>query len=460
MIITLVSQGKLKNAGKTCKKEEEMNKTKRIFATAAMLLVILTVAMLAGCTPDGDKVGSSHVHDLTRVAPKAATCLEDGNREYYTCSGCDEVFGDEDGTLRLSEDQYLIPAKGHKVASHGEKKATCSELGIKEYFECKHCGTLFKDAEGMFAISEPITSPMLTHQISKVEGKAPVGFTPGYEEHYACSNCNRIYKDALATVETNYEAIKIAPVLTDFEYKIAFTPAANIESISFGNNPVAGGADYISAAYTKADGLPATEFTFKSGAVANMAVEAWIIHSVGTAKDNGQNLRIPTFSGSARKLDLVVTNDGGQTVTFRYFAENNGDKGGVEITIAPGETKTITFEVNPGTSIGCNYALQLLSNVTEETKVTMYGYFHCEGEVNSISLHKSASKTSFKVGESFTTEGLVVKANGDQYDDVVIANYLTDIEEGYVFTAGDIGTKTVTVAYGEYSVTYEITVSQ
>ena len=41
-----------------------------------------------------------------------------------------------------------------------------------------------------------------------------------------------------------------------------------------------------------------------------------------------------------------------------------------------------------------------------------------------------------------------------------IANYLTDVEEGYVFTADDIGTKTVTVAYGEYIVSYDITISQ
>ena len=37
---------------------------------------------------------------------------------------------------------------------------------------------------------------------------------------------------------------------------------------------------------------------------------------------------------------------------------------------------------------------------------------------------------------------------------------MTDLEQGYVFTAEDIGTKTVTVAYGEYTVSYEIEVSQ
>ena len=88
----------------------------------------------------------------------------------------------------------------------------------------------------------------------------------------------------------------------------------------------------------------------------------------------------------------------------------------------------------------------------------MQGFFYCEGEVDGISLYKDAEKKTFKVGDKFSTDGLVVKAKGSSYDEVVIANYMTDIEEGYVFTAEDVGTKTVTVAYGEYTTTYEITI--
>ena len=403
-----------------------MNKTKRIFVAMAMVLITLMITMLAGCSGQS---GNSHVHTLTKVAPKAATCLEAGNREYYICSGCDETFADEEGIMPLSAEKYVISAKGHNVAKHGEKNATCSSEGTKEHYECRACGTLFRDAEGMFQIEEPAKAPILSHELTKVNAQAAVGFVPGWQEHYICANCDHLYKDAFGLEETTHDAIKIAPVLTDFEYKIAFTPAANIESING-----TGGADYISAAYTTADGLPATQYTFKNGATSGMEVEAWIIHGINTAMANGQNLRVPTFSGTAREMEVIVRNDGGQSVSFRYYAENYGDKGGVDVTIAAGETKTFKFSVNPGGSIGCNYALKLLSNVSEETKVTMYGYFYCEGEVNSISLHKQASKTTFKVGEKFSTDGLVVKANGEKYDDVVIANYLTDIAEGYVFT--------------------------
>ena len=432
-----------------------MNKTKRIFVALIMALVTMTSAMFAGCSVGTNEPKPLHVHSLTNVTPMAATCLEDGNREYYTCSGCDGAFADAEGRVTLSTNQYVIPAKGHKILKHGEKKASCTSVGTKEHYECRNCGTLFRDANGMFEINEPGKTPVFSHSLTKVERKEAVGFMPGWEEHYACANCNTLYKDAAGQIETTLEEVKIAPTLTDFEYKIAFTPAANIESING-----TGGAEYICAEYTTAEnGLPATQYTLKAGAKANMEVEAWIHSVVSQTMANGQNLRIPTFNGVARKMEMIVKNDGAQDVSFRYYAENYGDKGGVDVTIAAGATETVTFEVKPGASIGCNYAFKLLSDVAEETKLTMYGYFYCEGEVDSISLYRDADKKNFKVGDSFTLDGMVVKAKGASYDEVVIANYMTDLEEGYVFTAEDIGTKTVTVAYGEYTTSYQITIT-
>ena len=431
-----------------------MNKTKRIFVAIAAVLVALMCVMLVGCSGETGNTPAVE-HSLTRVAPKAATCTEAGNREYFTCSDCDVIFADAEGMMVLANGKHIIPAKGHKVAKHTEHSATCFAEGTREHYECRYCSTLFSDAEGKNVISAPETIPTLSHSLTKVDAKQPSGFVSGWEEHYECANCDKLFKDASAKVETTMEAIKIAPSLTDFEYKIAFTPAANIESING-----SGGADYISAAYTTdSNGLPATRFTFKAGARSGHEVEAWIIHSIGQAMQNGQNLRIPTFSGQPRTLDLTVTNEGNQSVTFRYYAESWGDKGGIDVTIGAGQTRTFTFEVNPGDSIGANFALKLLSEVTEQTSIVMNGFFHCEGEVTSVSIYKAASKTTFKVGEKFTSDGFVLKANGNKYDDVVIANFLTSIEEGYTFTASDVGTKTVTVAYGEYSVTYDITIT-
>ena len=430
-----------------------MNKTKRVFVAAFMAVVCMMSAMFAGCSTSQPTVGVNpkHAHPLVKVEGKGATCTEEGNVEHYVCYECDKFFADEEGRKELTASE-VVKVKSHQILKHNEKSATCMTAGNRAYWECRWCHALFADAEGKVEISAPATLPKADHVITKVDAKEPSGYIAGWVEHYTCTNCQTLYKDAAGLQETTIEEVTVFG--QEFDYKIAFTPAANIESIN--GNATA----YISAAYTTAtDGMPATQYTFKAGATTGMEVEAWINSVVNQTMANGQNLRIPTFSGTARNLELIVTNDGGQSVSFRYYAENYGDKGGVDVTIAPGETKTVTFSVNPGSSIGCNYALKVLGNVNTETKITMHGYFACEGEVNGINIMKDASDKTFKVGESFSSDGLVVKANGTNYDEVIISNYMTNIAEGYVFTASDIGTKTVLVSFGELTTSYTVTVT-
>lgn len=238
---------------------------------------------------------------------------------------------------------------------------------------------------------------------------------------------------------------------TTDEHVIAFAPAVNIKSQNESGK-------HISAEFTTdKDGMPASRFTIASGAKSGAEVEAWIIEAVEQTKNKGINLRIPTFNGKTRRVQLDVTNEGGQEVTFYYYAEDFGDKGGVEITIAPNESKSVWFNVNSHDSLGCNYAFRLLSDVQTETSLVINGYFYCKDELSGISIHKQLVKTTFVVGEEFNCDGLVVKAEGEGYDDVVIANFSTDFN-GYTFTQADVGTQTVTVKFDDFVVTYQIEV--
>ena len=273
--------------------------------------------------------------------------------------------------------------------------------------------------------------------------------------NYTCDLEGKTWSEGMDTATVSFAGKSATVAINDpYKYKIAFTPAKNLESI---NDTI--GAEYISADYTTVDGLPATRFTVSAGALSGMEVEAWINQEIDKTKNAGINLRIPTFSGFDRYIELAVTNNGGQEISFDYYAENYGNKGGVSITVAPGESQTLVFKVNPGTSPGCNYAFKLLSDVSVETSLTIQGYFYCRDELDGIEIFKSADATGFKVGEKFSAQGLVIKALGENFDEVVISNFTTDLD-GYTFTDSDVGVKTVTVSFGDLYITYDIIISK
>ena len=70
-----------------------------------------------------------HVHDLIKTEAKDATCTEAGNIEYWTCSECEKLFSDEEGTTEITAADTVVPAKGHSLEKTEAKEATCTEAG-------------------------------------------------------------------------------------------------------------------------------------------------------------------------------------------------------------------------------------------------------------------------------------------------------------------------------------------
>ena len=79
-----------------------------------------------------------HTHSLTKVEAKAPTCAEDGNIEYYTCSGCSKLFADATGNVEITADKTVDKATGHTYEWVIDKEATATEKGSK-HEECKVC---------------------------------------------------------------------------------------------------------------------------------------------------------------------------------------------------------------------------------------------------------------------------------------------------------------------------------
>ena len=82
----------------------------------------------------------SHIHSMVKTEAASATCTEDGNIEYYTCSKCGKLYSDEAGNNEITKAETVDKAAGHKYSDwETVKDPTCTDAGTKTR-ECEVCG--------------------------------------------------------------------------------------------------------------------------------------------------------------------------------------------------------------------------------------------------------------------------------------------------------------------------------
>ena len=55
----------------------------------------------------------AHAHTLAHNGAIPATCIDDGNDEYWYCADCGKFFADEDAQTAISSEETVIAALGH-----------------------------------------------------------------------------------------------------------------------------------------------------------------------------------------------------------------------------------------------------------------------------------------------------------------------------------------------------------
>ena len=148
-----------------------------------------------------DLVSYTNQHLLTKTAAKAATCSEDGNKEYWTCEHCGKYFLSDDTnpeTAKAVELSETVISASHKLTKVEAKAPTCTEDGNKEYWTCEHCGKYFlsddtnPETAKAVELSETIL-PALKHKNETIRGASkPDGTKPGYSGDRYCPDCDTV----------------------------------------------------------------------------------------------------------------------------------------------------------------------------------------------------------------------------------------------------------------------------
>ena len=85
----------------------------------------------------------THAHSLKKIEKRDATCVADGNIEYYVCESCGKLFLDGEGVKEIDYSETVIP-KGHSFGEWIDEIPPDSERdGVKGHRDCLICGKHF-----------------------------------------------------------------------------------------------------------------------------------------------------------------------------------------------------------------------------------------------------------------------------------------------------------------------------
>ena len=295
----------------------------------------------------------SHVHELIRTEAKEASCTEDGNVEFWTCSDCGRVYSDSEGVNEIDPEETVIHATGH---AYGDwtvvREATCTEAGSKEKV-CANCGD---------KITEEI--PAAGHQWNE---SYTVDVAPTYTEEGTesihCSVCDEIQEGsarAVAKLRKPVSMLTISGIVAKNYNGKEQTQAVVVRdgdttlvngtdyTLSYKNNTNAGTASVIITGIGSYTGSVTKEFTIKK--IANTITAKSFTRTYSTKAqsfDLGVKIKNGTPTYKSNSKYVVVSKAGKVTVKAKFIGKATITITAPASTNYTATTKKITVTVVP-----------------------------------------------------------------------------------------------------------------
>ena len=162
-------------------------------------------------------------HDLTAHEAVSASCETAGNSAYWICGNCGKIFSDAAGTQEITENSWVIPAKGHSWGvitytwANDNSTVTASKPcandhahditeTVKATFATVTPAQCGSSGEGIYVAdftnelfstqTKKVVIPAIGHTLSKTEA-VPAGCeTAGSSAYWTCSKCGKYFSDA------------------------------------------------------------------------------------------------------------------------------------------------------------------------------------------------------------------------------------------------------------------------
>ena len=129
------------------------------------------------------KIIEKQNHNLTHYSNFEAGCINDGNIEYWYCDMCDSYFSDEMAIHKITKEETIIKALGHKEEIIKGYPASCVATGLTDGKKCSACNEILEEQK-------------IIEKLNHIEGDWILDSKPSFNEkgsmHKECINCHTV----------------------------------------------------------------------------------------------------------------------------------------------------------------------------------------------------------------------------------------------------------------------------
>lgn len=166
-------------------------------------------------------------HNYTLVFAKEATCVENGNIEFYYCSNCGQLFILNDNEYQEATiEEVTIYATGHVFTIIEEKLPDCMHEGNHIQYYCEHCHKYYESSDSYQSLENGSDSLITYNDPNRHTGNNhlenrvnPTTEKEGYSGDLYCE-CGTLiekghYLDKIVVTENEEENEEVKEILTD-----------------------------------------------------------------------------------------------------------------------------------------------------------------------------------------------------------------------------------------------------
>ena len=172
-------------------------------------------------------------HTPTKTEAVEATCTVEGHDAYWTCSSCHKIFSDENCDHEIASVTTALDPDNHKTLVHHAKvDATCLANGNIEYWHCNDCGLdlVYNDAGKLVATTDTVipAGPDYHRFTTHVSAREATCTQQGNVEYWTCAVCGKHF-DGNTAAANELTDVSVAANGHTFEHTAAVPATCTVD---------------------------------------------------------------------------------------------------------------------------------------------------------------------------------------------------------------------------------------